>query len=792
MVIVYGEHVKVLEKLFEKRFEERLPNQFDQNSKKHSVHHFLNTKSISRETGRHYQAPNIEYKNVSKNLLLLPSIFTSFKQVLTWAPLLMVLLSATMALPVLADNDNKSRGDDLYLEKRYKEALPYYQAVIDKLKLDSLKREQGSVSGQTGPGKAGPGKAGPVQADLAALGTAEDDLADCLCQTGDFARARSIYEAKLRALGLLDLKTAKMAKNSSSKQLPVSKRLAVSKDAKDIPPAGSRSSKDTDEEAGKKCLYLTEIAGTYFRQDNYGEAERYLSMAIPLVNEAHPAANARANLSTLLAIYRGESLYRQNRILDAVKVFQTALNGLKKSSDVSYELSKMLLGSLAGSYDQLKQFDKSVPIYRAMAILDRSYFGDTDINYGWSLLELSDALKALGEEEQASPLYEKAVWIFREENCQRLAEKYGLGERQLNDEEVDPSVSREKVAHDKKLAASLRHDVFGRGDNAERKNGDRDLQPKGAELASLFDHCQAPRRAHLGAWNVKPIKHTEAPGWVWTDPTVEQKALMLCVHGLGLHHRAFQSFAERIVGQGFTVVSFDVRGFGAYMQAKGHDHLDMNACVNDLISVIGLIKRDYAGKPVFLLGESMGGALALRVAADQPDIIDGLVCSVPAAERHAETGTKLKIGLKFLTAGNKPVDLAHTVVDKSVASSDFQERQEWLADPMARLKLSPRELIQFDHFMHQNKTFAAKICHTPVLLFQGTSDRLVKEEGTQNLFKVMPTKDKALVLLGNQEHLIFEANPYKDDVTLGIIGWLNAHTDSQNACPTKILQGARP
>ena len=73
----------------------------------------------------------------------------------------------------------------------------------------------------------------------------------------------------------------------------------------------------------------------------------------------------------------------------------------------------------------------------------------------------------------------------------------------------------------------------------------------------------------LGAWNLKPTMHKESPGWVWTDPTVKQKALMLCVHGLGLHHRAFESFAERIIGQGFTVVSFDVRGFGAYLQSKG-------------------------------------------------------------------------------------------------------------------------------------------------------------------------------------------------------------------------------
>jgi len=656
-----------------------------------------------------------------------------------WAVVLIVVSWQGEAFaedPAQAPVTPAAQAHDLYLEKRYSEALPLYQSTVDQLKRL-----------QTGEA---------TQADQEAMAKAEEDLADCLCQVGEFAKARAIYETRLKAI------TAAEPKKATS-----------------------------DPESKSRLVYNVEIAGTYFRQDDYGEAEHYLNAAmtiLPNVAECQLTKEARDSLSTLLGVYLGETLYRQNRYADAVKVFKTALDGIEKSPAVSYDFSKILLSGLAGSYDQLKQYDKSAPLYRALAILDRSYCGDTDINYGWSLLQLSDALKAAGKPAEAAPFYEKAVWIFRDSNCERLAEKYGISERQLKDEEADHSVSRQKVEHDKKLAATLRADVFGQGDTEEKKNGDKNLAPPGTAMADIFQHCQAPRRGNLGAWNIKPIKHSEAPGWVWTDPRVQQKALMLCVHGLGLHHRAFQSFAERIIGQGFTVVSFDVRGFGAFMQAKGHDHLDMDACVDDLISVIGLIKRDYPGKPVFLLGESMGGALALRIAAEQPDIINGLVCSVPSAERHAETGTKLKVGFKLLTWSKKPVNLVHTVVDKSVATNDRRERQEWLEDPSARFKLSARELVQFDHFMKQNKSYAEKICHTPVLLFQGTSDRLVKEEGTQNLFKALTTKDKALVLLGNQEHLIFEANPYKDDVTLGIIGWLNAHAEVQNICPPATKQ----
>jgi hypothetical protein len=51
-----------------------------------------------------------------------------------------------------------------------------------------------------------------------------------------------------------------------------------------------------------------------------------------------------------------------------------------------------------------------------------------------------------------------------------------------------------------------------------------------------------------------------------------------------------------------------------------------------------------------------------------------------------------------------------------------------------------------------------------------------RREGTYDLFEAVGTQDKTLVLLGDREHLIFEANPFKDDITLGIVGWLNAHS----------------
>ena len=144
--------------------------------------------------------------------------------------------------------------------------LPLFQSIVDTLK----KRETIQSA----------------DAYTASLNKAEENLADCLCQTGDFARARVIYDARLKA--------------------------------------GSQS-------AAKKLFYYTEIAGTYFREDNYKEAEHFLTMASATVPEARLDDAAKINETTKIAIYLGESLYRQDRYADAIKVFQQALGRCAKN-----------------------------------------------------------------------------------------------------------------------------------------------------------------------------------------------------------------------------------------------------------------------------------------------------------------------------------------------------------------------------------------------------------------------------------------------------------------------------
>lgn len=557
--------------------------------------------------------------------------------------------------------------------------------------------------------------------------------ADSLCQLGQWARAKSVY-------------------NEFAASTKVDKEL--------------------------KYQALLSVAGCSFHEEHFPEAERELAKCTELLSELKLTSQERSRRTILLLLYQGESFYRQERYDEASKLFVKALDilaGQNLGGSLDYENSKMLLESLSGCFQHLHQFDKAEPILRTMAILDKNYLGDSDLTYGWSLLGLSDVLKALHRPDEAQPLYRKAIWTFRFDNRNRIAKDLGISEEQLSRLKESDSETYKKKAQ---LYEKLTRDVFGQGFGAREL--DKNLEPPGFQ-SNLFDRCQAHLPGEkLGAWNLRPQRFTEAPGWVWSDPGTEQKAMIVCVHGLGLHHKAYESFAQRMAREGFIVVSFDVRGFGVFTQARGHDKLDMQGCVSDLINVIKELKQDYPKIPVFLLGESMGGALALRVAAADPQCLEGLVCSVPAGNRHSEAGTKLKVAMKLISNTKKPVYIGKTVVNQS--TKDPEQRSQWVEDPNSRLRLSAQELLQFELFMRQNKEVARRIEHTPVLVFQGNQDRLVKREGTYDLFEALKTNDKTMVLLGNREHLIFEANPFKDDITLGVIGWLNAHARPEHGC----------
>lgn len=496
-------------------------------------------------------------------------------------------------------------------------------------------------------------------------------------------------------------------------------------------------------------------AGAFLCEKRYAEAAKLLRDC--LEREKKQSAEVRAEL---LHYWLADCLYLLSRYDEAAQEYEKGLSilGAKKASarkltDKERALNLACLRGKAACLSSVKNYAAAEPFLHEQSALTREIFGGGNINYGWSLLNESENLAKLGKTKESQEHFRHAIYLFRKCNMDRIMSEYGIKSAIAKESEAGKEVMRKRIW---RL-------VFG---TTNKKEMPSDLMEDNKE--AMVNFCDGD----FGLPNSLSVQ-SEAPGWVWINPHREPAGIIICVHGLGLHHRSFDSFARQMIKEGFIVIAFDVRGFGSYLSSQGQEKLDLDACVNDLKDVVSEIKGDYKDQPLFMLGESMGGAIALRFAAKFPELTDGVVCAVPASKRYKAGTTALTVALHYVSDPNRPFAIGKKVVEQSTSRSS--ERQKWKQDPSSRLELTPKELLAFQKFMNENTFYAKKITHTPVIVFQGDEDRLVKKSSTYALFDALATKQKTLVVIGGAEHLIFEAPRFKEDITSGIVGWLQAH-----------------
>jgi acylglycerol lipase len=276
--------------------------------------------------------------------------------------------------------------------------------------------------------------------------------------------------------------------------------------------------------------------------------------------------------------------------------------------------------------------------------------------------------------------------------------------------------------------------------------------------------------AHGASVNPMPIwsKSVKVPYRAWI-PVDKPRQVLLCVHGLGFSSASFSEFGRLMAGRGLAVYAIDVRGFGAWMD-RPDDQLDFEACLSDIESALHTLRKAYPKTPILMVGESMGGAIALRETSRNPDLVDGLICAVPSSDRYRKLSSELIVGARYVTEKNKPMSLDTEVVNR--ATADPKLRKEMENNPNNRMKLSAKQLKQFNDFMKGNEDAAALIQNTPTIMLAGFKDKLVRPEGTIDLFNEVSTQDKLLLVVGDGEHLLLEENQLTPEIEQLLLQWI--------------------
>jgi alpha-beta hydrolase superfamily lysophospholipase len=121
----------------------------------------------------------------------------------------------------------------------------------------------------------------------------------------------------------------------------------------------------------------------------------------------------------------------------------------------------------------------------------------------------------------------------------------------------------------------------------------------------------------------------EVPYRLWLAR--KPRGAILLLHGCCDYSGAFDEIAPRLVKRGFTCMAYDQRGFGA--TASRGEWTSQDRYIADANEAIRFFRtRLEADVPLFIIGESMGGSVAVHTAANHPELnLGGIVLVAPGA-----------------------------------------------------------------------------------------------------------------------------------------------------------------
>lgn len=105
-------------------------------------------------------------------------------------------------------------------------------------------------------------------------------------------------------------------------------------------------------------------------------------------------------------------------------------------------------------------------------------------------------------------------------------------------------------------------------------------------------------------------------------------AVVLALHGFNDYSRAFERPAPALNQGGILVYAYDQRGFGRTREPGIWPGTEV--MIADAERAIAMVQAAHPGLPLFVMGESMGGAVATAAVARSPAPVAGLILVAPA------------------------------------------------------------------------------------------------------------------------------------------------------------------
>lgn len=274
-------------------------------------------------------------------------------------------------------------------------------------------------------------------------------------------------------------------------------------------------------------------------------------------------------------------------------------------------------------------------------------------------------------------------------------------------------------------------------------------------------------------------RELKLPVYEWSDKGKEPQGVVIAIHGLMKHGGVFDKLGGYLADKGYVVVAQDLRGYGRWRddssKFKGGDKVNYEKSYEDLVNLAARMRSLHPKQPVFYIGESLGADLALHLAGVRPDLADGLILSSPAILHHHSLCKQMVVdAAKFVTNPAREFNMDPYI--RSYTSDDPRITDEALKDPLTRRSLSLKALLGSRKTMKETLAYVRNIPpHIPVLIIQGSADKIIKAEGIVDLMTNLKSKDQSVRWLDSRGHVLLETSYINENTLETISGWLGQH-----------------
>ncbi|MGH3912040.1 MAG: lysophospholipase [Pseudonocardiaceae bacterium] len=279
------------------------------------------------------------------------------------------------------------------------------------------------------------------------------------------------------------------------------------------------------------------------------------------------------------------------------------------------------------------------------------------------------------------------------------------------------------------------------------------------------------------------ISHVEghrdvAPGrcayWqAWLPPELA-RAIVVIVHGFGEHSARYTHIGTRLAASGFATYAADHRGHGRSDGPRANLER-MALVVDDLRAFVRFTVERHPGLPVFMVGHSLGGLIALQYATDPDTPLDGLVLSAPAVQ--VTVGSPLLKRLAGVLSALTP-NLGVASLDVNQISRDPEVVRAYRADPLVHHGKIPARTGAETLLTTEALGTRLPQLSMPLLVLHGDEDRICAPAGSTMVHDGVSSPDKTLRWYEGLYHEIFN-EPEQDKVLSDLVSWLKSHLPSR-------------